>query len=455
MINWFSSAARAVTDFTVGSVIRTLFESVAREIEEIYYRLYTGLTTAQEEGVYAAFDFPRKSAVRASGTVTFYRMSADPTKDYSFGVGTRVYASLSAGKTSFETTENASILTKTGLSDVITFSSDSVDGFGNIYTSLTQRFVSSVTSIVVGATTYIQGPSDDYVLYKDPDSIQDKIKWNVSGNHPSVGESMIITYFPLSVDVQVIALGAGTSGNVATGLIDTISTPISGVEYIKNFSSFLNGADPETSEERKLRFSKYIDGLSRGTIASVYYAIFNKTETYPVYTATILENQPTSGFLTIYVGDSSGVASQALKDDVLQAVEQYRGVGITVAIKSPTVVTVDVACRLSIDPAYIGLQTSILSAIQTSLETHLSSYRLLDDPNGVSSVYLSNLSYVIKSVYPQAISDIDISFKKSIDTIWDTQTDPFTPVTIDDLTPQLTASVAEIFRPGTVTVSMK
>src|SRR5690242_20752207 len=73
MVNWFGANQSEVTDFNQGSVARTLIEAFSSELAEVYFRIFSALEEAQAEAIYAAFDFPRKSATSASGVVLFQR----------------------------------------------------------------------------------------------------------------------------------------------------------------------------------------------------------------------------------------------------------------------------------------------------------------------------------------------------------------------------------------------
>ena len=68
------SVARAsqdkVTDFSVGSVARTLMEAPATEIEQLYLQMLLGLQEAIPVAIYRAFDFEIVDALPASGIVT-------------------------------------------------------------------------------------------------------------------------------------------------------------------------------------------------------------------------------------------------------------------------------------------------------------------------------------------------------------------------------------------------
>lgn len=68
-INWMRSVTRKVTDFNVGSVVRTMLEAVSAEIEELYQQAFIGLREAIAVAVYNSFSFFRQSSVTASGLV--------------------------------------------------------------------------------------------------------------------------------------------------------------------------------------------------------------------------------------------------------------------------------------------------------------------------------------------------------------------------------------------------
>lgn len=68
-INWMKTATTKVTDFNIGSVVRTLIEAVAAEIDELYQQMFIGLREAIPVSVYNSFSFGRIEAVAASGLV--------------------------------------------------------------------------------------------------------------------------------------------------------------------------------------------------------------------------------------------------------------------------------------------------------------------------------------------------------------------------------------------------
>jgi len=79
MINWVSSSTDKITDFNTGSVVRTLLEAIASELEELYYQLLKAVEEAIEEAIYRTFNFPKNPAERSTGTVTFTRLTGYET----------------------------------------------------------------------------------------------------------------------------------------------------------------------------------------------------------------------------------------------------------------------------------------------------------------------------------------------------------------------------------------
>lgn len=73
MVNLVRGVSTELTDFNPGSVVRTLLESSAIEIEELYLQFYYGVTEAIPVAIYDAFDFGQRPAVAAYGYATFSR----------------------------------------------------------------------------------------------------------------------------------------------------------------------------------------------------------------------------------------------------------------------------------------------------------------------------------------------------------------------------------------------
>lgn len=70
MLNWMRSTQKRITDFNVGSGVRTMLEASAIEIDELYQQMFIGLKEAIPVSVYNSFDFAALPAVPAGGIIT-------------------------------------------------------------------------------------------------------------------------------------------------------------------------------------------------------------------------------------------------------------------------------------------------------------------------------------------------------------------------------------------------
>lgn len=69
MLNRMKATQTKLTDFNVGSIVRTMLESVAAELDQLYQQMFNGLQQAIPVSVYNSFNFPALTAISASGLV--------------------------------------------------------------------------------------------------------------------------------------------------------------------------------------------------------------------------------------------------------------------------------------------------------------------------------------------------------------------------------------------------
>lgn len=74
MVNWSRAVSPKITDFRRGSVIRTIYESVALIIEGGYNKFYVALKSIIERNIYSVIGFDKIQAVPSSGNVIFGRV---------------------------------------------------------------------------------------------------------------------------------------------------------------------------------------------------------------------------------------------------------------------------------------------------------------------------------------------------------------------------------------------
>lgn len=171
-------------------------------------------------------------------------------------------------------------------------------------------------------------------------------------------------------DVKVTAATAGTLGNIVSGQLFSVNPTPDGFLTATNLSAFINGADVETDDERKLRFNEFIASLNRGTVVALEYglkttfltdAAGNQIER--VVTAAVVEpwltdvNAPIS-LVNCYVHNGVGSTSGALVtkarqvtygyyDDLGKAVPGWKAAGVKVDVFAATEQTVAVTAVLT------------------------------------------------------------------------------------------------------------
>ena len=105
MIDWTTARSDKLTDFNIGSGIRTLYEAVSIQIEEIYFRMKQYVLYAIETSIYTSFGIERKTSEYATGTVNIVFQRA-LTNSLTIPKGTIFSTSDMYGYIYFETTDD-------------------------------------------------------------------------------------------------------------------------------------------------------------------------------------------------------------------------------------------------------------------------------------------------------------------------------------------------------------
>lgn len=116
LIDWTTSRTNKITDFNVGSGIRTLYEAVSVQLEEFYFRMKQAALYSITNSIYQAFGFERKVAGKSSGTVTITFLRA-LTSILVIPKGTLFSTNDVYGYVTFETVEDYTV--KSGMSTAI------------------------------------------------------------------------------------------------------------------------------------------------------------------------------------------------------------------------------------------------------------------------------------------------------------------------------------------------
>lgn len=179
-------------------------------------------------------------------------------------------------------------------------------------------------------------------------------------------------------DVPTVATATGIVGNQSALGTFTVGIAVVGFVSAINLQPFTNGSPQETPSAQKVRFNAYVQTLSRGTIASLLYALENLvTITDPlgnvlerVATAAIVEpylsdpSQP-PGLVQAYIDNGVGGTSSAL---VTQAqavlngytdargnlVPGYKAAGVVLKVSAAAEIPLSVIGMLTVGPTFDG-----------------------------------------------------------------------------------------------------
>ena len=239
--------------------------------------------------------------------------------------------------------------------------------------------------------------------------------------HPAYGAGaylMAVGVGSLSVPVQCTS--AGLSGNALAGTVNKIGSPLPGVDAVSNASSFVNGADTASDDALRQYFRDWLAGLSKANADALRSAIDGVS---PTARFALVEGQTydtgvsSPGYFYIVIDDGSGSPSSEFLSRVRAAVDAVRPLGIPHwDLQPPVAVTANVALSITVE-----------SGVDAAIQSYLSTLNI-----GQSLPYTR-------------IAQIAYDASDSVLTV--------TGITINGGVSDLSATVKQAIRPGTVTVS--
>lgn len=157
-----------------------------------------------------------------------------------------------------------------------------------------------------------------------------------------------------SIIVPVKAVVAGAAGNVSSGAIATMTSPITGIDTVNNVAAFVNGADQESDSALKSRFAAYILGLSRGDFYGLNSSIlgsavnvqFTLTEGYN------FDGSYHPGFFFVVADDGSGSPSPAFLAIIAAAAQAVRPLSVQCSVFPPVVIFANVSMQITTATGY-------------------------------------------------------------------------------------------------------
>jgi hypothetical protein len=328
-----SQNSASLTDFNVGSKVRTMLEAFAQELEYFYMEMFRGILEGIDSSIYNSFDFPALSPVAASGQVTFSLFVAGTT-------------------TPLAPTTNLTI----------------PSGF-------------RVQIPVQTSATILSGSAPTGTIY----SVANDTIW--TAGQTSVNATVVCS--------TAGAIG-NTTPNSVTGLVDILPAVQNGNFTVTNSVPFVNGQDQESPTQHRARFAKYLQGLGRGTLRALEYAalqaVVKDTNTGAITEQVkkavaiepyLLDGSKPAAHCDIYIhngvgGTSSSIVDAASKiingftDTNNNRISGYKAAGIiaTVLAVSENPVPFDIRVNML---AGFSLTATIISQISSAIAKYVDS----------------------------------------------------------------------------------
>lgn len=154
-----------INDFTAGSTIRSIYEAIAMEIEQYYVLGRDNIIWGIGEGITEAFNFPRRQARRAYGTVTleFHTALRD---DLHISQGTNFMSSFREYNQRYETLQDFTIPKGVSRYDITVYCVDN-GSYGNV-----PKGVINMASIAISNLSKVHNPYD-LLTGQDTESLED------------------------------------------------------------------------------------------------------------------------------------------------------------------------------------------------------------------------------------------------------------------------------------------
>jgi len=417
MLNWFRSAQNKITDFNIGSKTRTTFEAVSVEIEQVYFRIRTGLLTGIDDAVFNAFEFPLRDAQYATTTAQFSRVNTVGT--YTIFIGTQVATN---DNVIFEVTVETDILDGNATVDVPvkaavagTNGNVPANTIGQILTpvqgvtSVTNladitngrnleskdsrkrrfaRYIDTLARATNDAIAYAATSVTDIVGVSVIESPEVEA-WNYDGTYTDFTDTANLPYEQIFEPIQDGAAGnifyIGTNyafDSVYLNFQQNGSAGNGEWEYSNAAGSWssltVTDQTNKLQQTGSLMITTPLDWAQTsegGNLRTGFYIRFRVTGSYitrPKIHQLFLS--PVPGIVDVYAHDGSGDLSSSLEEQVLEAIgeyntpetDKYRGSGIKVRVKPPIKITQDINVSVLLP---VGADITILDRVEDTINT--------------------------------------------------------------------------------------
>ena len=338
-VNYKLDGPQEITDINPGSVVRTLSESVALEIDYLYAQLnqvyesgFIDTSTGKSlDLVVSMLGINRKEAGFATGEVTFGRKTepgeVEVSREAHVYNGTNRYELKNPMVKTVKNIEGTSEAEKTDFVQdqdyklaggaVEWLEGGRVPDTGSIFYSDYVAHEQILIPVDTRVSTYSRRPENIKVFRTTRGTY---ITPNTEGRW--------------EVDVPVVAMSPGKEGNVFAGTINVMPKPPIGIEYVINKKDILNGTDQENDTELRERAKRALEMAGKATLVSLNSAV----ESVPGVIGKVkVVDQPDGvpGIVQI-------IASGGNDQEIERIIEETRSAGIKVEFKRPRIVPLDI-----------------------------------------------------------------------------------------------------------------
>ena len=186
-------------------------------------------------------------------------------------------------------------------------------------------------------------------------------------------------------------------GNVVVGAITTIADGPPTLESVKNTPIFTGGSDPEDSELYRSRLLSFIQNPQTGSVSDIEAWALNVPG---VETASVLENTPAAGTVTVRItGPGGTVPPPSVITATQEALDQLDYANITIIVEAFTALATNVTVDVTPSSGFS------LAAVTPSVQTAIANYI-----NGLGTGETLKIAGIIDSVFGLAgIADVVVT----------------------------------------------
>ena len=371
-VNYEFAQPVGITDLSPGSVVRTLVESVAREMEYLYEQLnlaylagYIDSATGDSLNMTVALlGINRKPAQQSSGRVIFGR--ANEPQRITVTKEAHLYDGSNTSPLNKENIVQILGISGTALGRAFTFGEADFTLAGREIrwspegTKPDHRTVFYVDYLAFQKIIVPKGVKVSTHSTK-PEEVRTYITVEESSLRPSIGGRW-------EADVPIICTMPGKWGNVLAGTTNIMPQPVMGVEYVINKSNITNGTEEENDMELRQRAKHALDFAAKATEASLYSALRGIKGVNSILINDMPESIP---------GIVEAIVDGGDPEEIIKVIDDTRAAGIKVEFSRPKPVYIDVSMTLYLEKDADQAEAS--AQVEKGIRNYLTSLNISDD----------------------------------------------------------------------------